>query len=88
MHFCSGYPNLQPYLLHLGAQIVSSTPDALIYSSSCRDVEKENAIAVIKVTLDYSDGKGHFVTPHGQVAQLTYLHIYSAINNYIVKKNS
>lgn len=51
MHFCSGYPNLSPYLLHLGAQIVSSTPDALIYSSSCRDVAKENAIAVIKVKL-------------------------------------
>lgn len=49
MHFCSGYPNLSPYLLHLGAQIVSSTPDALIYLSSCRDVGKENAIAVIKV---------------------------------------
>lgn len=45
----TGYPNLSPYLLHLGAQIVSSTPDALIYLSSCRNVGKENAIAVIKI---------------------------------------
>lgn len=45
----SGYPNLLPYLLHLGAQIASSTPDALMYLPSCRNVEKENAIAVIKI---------------------------------------
>lgn len=72
MHFCSGYPNLLPYLLHLGAQIASSTPDALMYLPSCRNVEKENAIAVIKVILDKSDGKGHFVTSHSQVTHLTF----------------
>eukprot|EP00105_Crassostrea_gigas_P013799 XP_011430236.2 PREDICTED: uncharacterized protein LOC105330314 [Crassostrea gigas] len=50
----SGYSNLQPFLIHLGDQTVSSIPDAIIYSPSCRDIENENSIAVIEIKKEYS----------------------------------
>ncbi|XP_062574413.1 uncharacterized protein LOC134236254 [Saccostrea cucullata] len=44
--------NMHPFIIPIGQNRIAATPDAVVQSLSCKDLENDNSIAVIKVDKD------------------------------------